>query len=91
MTIWEAIKLWSGWNKLQDQLKEVNWMNFSPGSINGITNIIALSLAILEPLKSYLTSQPFQWETFAITMLGAVTAFFTGRGAMFIQKTNGGK
>ncbi len=56
----------------------------SPQVINIITNIAAILLAILEPVKSYLTSQPFDWTTFLMTVLGAVVAYFTGKSGTYI-------
>lgn len=47
--------------------------------INTWTNVIAVLLAILEPVHAYLASTPFSLPTFAICVLTAVVAFFTGK------------
>ena len=49
-------------------------------AIDWITNVIGFLIAILEPVKSYLTSQPFSWTTFALCIGTAVIAYFTGKG-----------
>jgi hypothetical protein len=56
-----------------------------PTQINWITNILAVLLAIAEPVNSYLSTQPFNWGTFAVTILGAVVAYFTGKSGMAAQ------
>lgn len=89
MNIFEAIRAWRKINELQDKLREAKPM--SPKVINIITNILGGLLAIAEPIKSYLTSQPFNWETFAITIGTSVIAWFTGKSAIHLQKANGGK
>lgn len=60
----------------------------SPSMINLITNIVAFLLAILEPLKAYFASQPFDWTTFALCIGGAIIAYFTGKGSMTVLKNN---
>jgi hypothetical protein len=67
-------------------LTETNQMQ--PTQINWITNVLAVLLAIVEPLNSYLTTQPFNWGTFALTILGAVVAYFTGKSGMAAQDTS---
>jgi len=57
----------------------------SPKLINIITNVIAVLLAILEPVKAYLGSQPFSWTTFAICIGGAVIGWFTGKSSLFLS------
>ena len=54
----------------------------NPKTIDIITNIMALLLAILEPVKSYLTSQPFSWTTFAACIFTAVIGWFTGKSTL---------
>lgn len=54
--------------------------------INLITNIIGILLAILEPLRSYLASQPFNWATFATCIGGALIAYFTGKSTLALKK-----
>lgn len=54
--------------------------------INIITNVIAILLAILEPVRSYLQTQPFSWETFAVCILTALTAWFTGKSTLAEKK-----
>jgi hypothetical protein len=58
----------------------------SPATINLITNIIAFLLAVLEPVRAYLTSQPFNWQTFILCILGAIVSYFTGKGSLSILK-----
>ena len=58
----------------------------NPSTINLITNIIAFFLAILEPLRAYFASQPFDWTTFALCIGGAVIAYFTGKGSMTVER-----
>ena len=58
----------------------------SPSTINLITNVVGFLLAILEPLKAYFTSQPFDWTTFSLCVGGAVIGYFTGKGSMTILK-----
>jgi hypothetical protein len=62
-------------------------MNPSPSTINLVTNVIAFLLAILEPLKAYFASQPFDWTTFALCIGGAIIAYFTGKSGMSAMKT----
>ena len=58
----------------------------NPKNINIITNAIAILLAILEPMKSYLGSQPFNWTTFAMCIGGAVIGYFTSKSALATNK-----
>jgi hypothetical protein len=58
----------------------------NPKIINIITNVIAVLLFILEPIKSYLTSQPFSWTTFAICVGGAVIGYFTSKSTLAVTK-----
>lgn len=58
----------------------------SPKLIDIITNVMAFLLFVLEPIKSYLDTQPFDWFNFAMCVLAAVVAFFTGKSAKSIQK-----
>lgn len=60
-------------------------MNLSPKIINTITNVIGILLFILEPVKSYLTSQPFNWTTFLTCIGGAIIAYFTSKSSTFIK------
>ena len=54
----------------------------SPNVINIITNVIAVLLAVLEPVRAYLESQPFNWMTFAMCIGGAVIAYFTSKSVL---------
>lgn len=58
----------------------------SPRVINIITNIVAILLAVLEPVKAYLASQPFDWTTFILCILGAIISYFTGKSGMSAVK-----
>ena len=58
----------------------------NPKLINIITNVIAVALFILEPVKSYLTSQPFNWTTFLVCIGGAVIGYFTSKSTLSTQK-----
>ncbi len=88
MNILTAIRLWSKINELQDKLKEAKPM--SPKTINIITNVLGFCLVVFEPIKSYLTTQPFSWNTFLTTTGTAIVAWFTGKSAIHLQKINGG-
>ena len=59
-------------------------MGLSPKQIDTITNIMGAVLVILEPIRSYLTTQPFEWTTFGICLLSAVVAYFTGKSAQHV-------
>jgi hypothetical protein len=54
-------------------------VNLTPKWINIVTNVIGVLLFILEPVRSYLQSQPFNWVTFATCIGGAVIAYFTSK------------
>ena len=54
----------------------------NPKIINIITNVIAVLLAVLEPIRAYLSSQPFNWATFAICVGGAVIGYFTSKSTL---------
>jgi len=54
----------------------------NPNVINIITNVIAVLLAILEPVRAYLSSQPFNWTTFAVCIGGAVIGYFTSKSTL---------
>ena len=54
--------------------------------INIVTNVIAALLAILEPVRAYLTSQPFNWTTFGICIAGAIIGWFTGKSTLAAVK-----
>jgi len=58
----------------------------NPKNINIITNVIAILLAILEPMRSYLGSQPFNWMTFTVCIGGAVIGYFTSKSTLSVQK-----
>lgn len=58
----------------------------SPKMINIITNITGVLLFILEPIRAYLTTQPFSWPTFASCVFMAVVAYFTGKSTLFVKK-----
>jgi len=55
-------------------------------TIDLITNIVGFLLAVLEPVRSYLMSQPFNWGTFALCIGTAVIAYFTGKGIPEVKK-----
>ena len=57
----------------------INWINW-------VTNIAGFLLVILEPISSYLKNQPFQWDTFLICLLGAVSAYFIGKSKVWENK-----
>jgi hypothetical protein len=54
----------------------------TPQIINIITNVIGILLAILEPVNSYFSTQPFNWTTFLVCLGGALVAYFTGKSAI---------
>ncbi len=60
--------------------------NLSPETINLITNVLAALLVILEPIKAYFQSQPFNWITFAICLMSAIVAWFTGKSTLYAMK-----
>jgi hypothetical protein len=68
------------------QLKGEQDMNAS--QINITTNIIGLLLFVLEPVRSYLASQPFNWVTFATCVLGSAVAYFTGKSSKAVLSAN---
>ena len=57
----------------------------NPSTVNIITNVLGFLLFLVEPLNSYLSSQPFNWITFATCILGAGVAYLTGKSAMAIE------
>lgn len=54
----------------------------SPSVINIITNIIAVLLAILEPVRAYFSSQPFSWTTFLLCLGAAIIGYFTSKSTL---------
>ena len=54
--------------------------------INVVTNVVGVGIAVLEPLNSYIHTQPFNWVTFATCILGAVVAYFTGKSTIAAGK-----
>lgn len=58
----------------------------TPQTINIITNIIAALLVIMEPIRAYLSSQPFSWMTFAVCIGGAIIGYFTSKSTLSINK-----
>ena len=68
------------------QIKDEDLMNAS--QINITTNILGFLLFVLEPVRSYLASQPFSWFTFVTCVLGAGVAYFTGKSTLSAQKGN---
>lgn len=58
----------------------------TPQTINIITNVIGILLVVLEPVKSYLSTQPFEWGTFAMCVGAAVIGYFTSKSATAISK-----
>ena len=62
----------------------------SPDVINKITNVVAFILAVLEPIRAYLSSQEFNWMTFALCIGSAVIAYFTGKSGLYSLTAKGG-
>lgn len=60
----------------------------NPSQINIFTNVIGFLMVLLEPLRSYFATQPFQWSTFVLCVLGAIVAYFTGKSGLKIQANN---
>jgi len=58
----------------------------TPSVINIITNVIGALLFILEPLRAYLSSQPFNWMTFAVCVGGAIIGYFTSKSTLNVGK-----
>lgn len=59
----------------------------TPNQINIITNIIALLLAILEPVRAYFsTTQEFNWTTFLACVGTAVIGWFTSKSVLAGKK-----
>jgi hypothetical protein len=58
----------------------------SPSVINIITNVIAILVAILEPVRAYLSSQPFNWVTFAVCIGTAIIGYFTAKSTLSTTK-----
>lgn len=58
----------------------------TPRIINIITNIMAALVVIIEPIRAYLTSQTFNWTTFAICIITAVIGYFTSKSTLSIPK-----
>jgi len=59
----------------------------SPKLINIITNVIGALLFLLEPIRAYLASQPFNWVTFLSCIGMAIIAYFTSKSTLFTQPT----
>ncbi len=57
-----------------------------PETINLITNIIGVLLAVLEPVRAYLVSEPFNWVTFGICIGSAIIAWYTGKSSIYLKK-----
>ncbi len=58
----------------------------SPKVINIITNVIGGLLFVLEPVRAYFTSQPFNWTTFMVCVGGAIIGYFTSKSTLSTQK-----
>lgn len=56
----------------------------TPKIINIITNVIAVALALLEPLSAYFEKEAFNWKTFLICLGGALLSYFTGKSGVNI-------
>lgn len=54
----------------------------TPQVINIITNVMAAIVVIIEPIRSYLTSQTFNWTTFIICVITAVIGYFTSKSTL---------
>ena len=61
----------------------------SPQAINIITNVISFLLIVLEPIRAYFATQPFDWITFAICVASAIIAWFTGKSTIYGMKKRG--
>lgn len=57
----------------------------TPKTINLITNVIAVLLFILEPIRAYLSSQEFNWTTFIICIGSAIIGYFTSKSVLNTQ------
>lgn len=55
----------------------------SPSVINIITNVLGALLFVLEPMRAYFSSQPFNWMTFAVCVGTAILAYFTSKSTLF--------
>jgi len=53
----------------------------TPRVINIVTNVIGALLFILEPVRAYLSSETFNWATFAMCVGGAIIGYFTSKSA----------
>ena len=53
----------------------------TPRVINIVTNVIGALLFILEPVRAYLSSETFNWMTFAFCVGTAIIAYFTSKSA----------
>lgn len=58
----------------------------NPKVINIATNVLAFIIAVFEPVRAYLTTQPFEWGSFLLCLATAVIAFFTGKSAIYLKK-----
>lgn len=56
-------------------------VDLTPKWINIATNIIGALLFVLEPVRAYLQSQPFNWVTFATCVGAAIIGYFTSKSA----------
>jgi len=75
----------SSFRKKKNKVKGV--ISMSPKVINIITNVIGALLFLLEPIRAYFASQPFNWVTFAVCIGGAIIAYFTSKSSTFTQPT----
>jgi len=51
----------------------------APKTINIITNVLGVILAVAEPARAYFLSQPFNWVTFGTLVATAIVAYFTSK------------
>jgi len=55
---------------------------------NLLTTIVSILLLAVEPINAWLLSnQPFNWKTFASTVLMAIVAYATGKNANMTPKS----
>ena len=56
--------------------------------VNIVTNVIGFLLAVAEPIRAYVTTQPFNWLTFTTCVLTGVIAWYTGKSALVEKKVD---
>lgn len=48
-------------------------------TINTVTNVLGAIAFFIEPIRAYLTTTEFNWQTFIICVVTTAIAFFTGK------------